>query len=107
MDPIFQGGIAEMAHGVREKKISPSEIVDAHLQRFEKLQPKLNAFVNVDAEGARRAAKAAEAAILRGDAQGALLGVPVSVKSCIDVAGWTCPAGSRLRADRRDRWKKT
>src|SRR5450755_136166 len=99
MDPIFLGGIAEMARGVREKKISPSEIVDAHLRRIEGLQPKLNAFVNVDAEGARQQAKAAEAAVLRGDATGALFGVPVSVKSCIDVAGWTCPAGSRLRAD--------
>jgi Asp-tRNA(Asn)/Glu-tRNA(Gln) amidotransferase A subunit family amidase len=99
MDPIFLGGIAELARGVREKKISPSEIVDAHLQRIEKLQPKLNAFVNVDAQGARRQAKAVEAAVLRGDATGELLGVPVSIKSCIDVAGWTCPVGSRLRAD--------
>jgi Asp-tRNA(Asn)/Glu-tRNA(Gln) amidotransferase A subunit family amidase len=99
MDPIFLGGIVEMARGVREKKISPSEIVDAHLRRIEKLQPKLNAFVNIDAEGARRQAKAAEAAILRRDATGALLGVPVSIKCCIDVAGWRCPAGSRLRAD--------
>lgn len=99
MDPIFLGGMAELARGVREKKISPSEIVDAHLQRIEKLQPKLNAFVHTDAEGARRAANAAEAAVVRGDATGALLGVPLSIKSCIDVAGWTCPAGSRLRAD--------
>lgn len=99
MDPILQGGIAEMARGVREKKISPSEIVDAHLRRIEKLQTKLNAFAHIDADGARRAAKAAESAVLRGDARGALFGVPVSIKSCIDVAGWTCPAGSRLRAD--------
>jgi Asp-tRNA(Asn)/Glu-tRNA(Gln) amidotransferase A subunit family amidase len=99
MDLIFLGGIAELARGVRERKISPREIVDAHLQRIEKLQPKLNAFVNVDAQGARRQAKAAEVAVLRGDARGALLGVPVSVKSCIDVARWRCPAGSRLRAD--------
>ena len=99
MDPTFLGGIAELARGVREKKISPSEIVDVHLQRIEKLQPRLNAFVNLDTEGARRAAKVAEAAILRREASGALFGVPVSIKSCIDVAGWTCPAGSRLRAD--------
>ena len=99
MDPIFLGGIAELARGVREKKISPSEIVDAHLQRIEKLQPKLNAFVNVDAEGARRAGEGCGSRGFARDATGALLGVPVSVKSCIDVAGWPCPAGSRLRAD--------
>jgi Asp-tRNA(Asn)/Glu-tRNA(Gln) amidotransferase A subunit family amidase len=55
--------------------------------------------VHIDAEGARRQALAAEASILRGDSAGALHGVPISIKSCIDVAGWPCPAGSRLRAD--------
>ncbi len=99
MEPIFSGGIAELARGIREKKTSPREIVDAHLRRIATLQPTLNAFVHIDAEGARRQAKEAEGAILRGDLSGALLGVPVTVKSCIDVAGWRCPAGSRLRAD--------
>jgi Asp-tRNA(Asn)/Glu-tRNA(Gln) amidotransferase A subunit family amidase len=99
MDSIYFAGIAEVAGKIRTKEISPREIVDAHLARIEKLQPKLNAFVHVDAEGARRQALAAEASILRGDAVGALHGVAISIKSCIDVAGWPCPAGSRLRAD--------
>src|SRR6202163_4742198 len=98
MDSIYFG-IAEVVGKIRTKEISPREIVDAHLARIEKLQPKLNAFVHVDAEGARRQALAAEASILRGDAVGALHGVAISIKSCIDVAGWPCPAGSRLRAD--------
>jgi Asp-tRNA(Asn)/Glu-tRNA(Gln) amidotransferase A subunit family amidase len=99
MDSIYFAGIAEVVKKIRTKEISPREIIDAHLERIEKLQPKLNAFVHVDAEGARRQASAAEASVLRGDAAGALHGVAISIKSCIDVAGWPCPAGSRLRAD--------
>ena len=99
MDSIYFADIADVAVKIRTRQISPREIIDAHLERIEKLQPKLNAFVHVDAEGARRQAQVAEATILRGDAVGALHGVPISIKSCIDVAGWPCPAGSRLRAD--------
>src|ERR1700736_6146355 len=99
MDSIYFADIAEVAGKIRTKEISPREVIDAHLGRIEKLQPKLNAFAHVDVEGARRQARAAETAILRGDAVGGLLGVPISIKSCVDVAGWPCPAGSLLRAD--------
>jgi Asp-tRNA(Asn)/Glu-tRNA(Gln) amidotransferase A subunit family amidase len=99
MDTNYFISIDELAENIRARKISPVETVDAHLRRIENLQAKLNAFVHLDAEGARREAKAAEAAVLRGDSLGALHGVPISIKSCIDVAGWTCPAGSRLRKD--------
>jgi Asp-tRNA(Asn)/Glu-tRNA(Gln) amidotransferase A subunit family amidase len=99
MDSIYFADIADVARKIRTKEISPCEIIDAHLERIEKLQLKLNAFVHVDTDGARRQAQAAEASLLRGDAVGALHGVPISIKSCIDVAGWPCAAGSRLRAD--------
>jgi Asp-tRNA(Asn)/Glu-tRNA(Gln) amidotransferase A subunit family amidase len=99
MDPILYAQISEVARDIRAKEVSPSEVVDAHLCRVAAMQPTLNAFVHIDAEGARSAAKAAEAAVMRGASLGALHGVPVSVKSCIDVAGWPCPAGSRLRKD--------
>jgi Asp-tRNA(Asn)/Glu-tRNA(Gln) amidotransferase A subunit family amidase len=99
MDSIYFAGIGEVADKIRTREISPREIIEAHLERIEKLQRKLNAFVHIDAEGARRQAQVAEANILRGDAVGALHGVAISIKSCIDVAGWPCPAGSRLRAD--------
>jgi Asp-tRNA(Asn)/Glu-tRNA(Gln) amidotransferase A subunit family amidase len=91
--------IAEISESVRTKKISPVEIVAARLDRIAALQPKLNAFVHVDAEGARAQAQRAEDAVRRGLALGPLHGVPVTVKSCIDVAGWPCPAGSLLRKD--------
>ena len=56
-----------MAEQIRQKKLSPVELVEAHLARIEKLNPKLNAFVQVDAEGARREAHAAEDAVLRSE----------------------------------------
>ena len=44
--------IKEITEGIRSKSFSPAEIVEAHLRRIEQLQPKLNAFVHLDAEGA-------------------------------------------------------
>jgi Asp-tRNA(Asn)/Glu-tRNA(Gln) amidotransferase A subunit family amidase len=87
-----------MAEQIRQKKLPPVELVDAHLARIERLNPKLNAFVQVDAEGARGQARAAEAAVARGETVGPLHGVPLSIKSSIDVKGLRCESGSKLRA---------
>jgi Asp-tRNA(Asn)/Glu-tRNA(Gln) amidotransferase A subunit family amidase len=100
-EAIYFAGIVETVEDVRAKKISPVEIVEAHLRRVETLQPQINAFVHIDAARALAQAKSAEAAVVRGNAIGPLHGVQVSVKSCIDVAGWRSPAGSLLRKDYR------
>ena len=86
-----------MAEQIRQKKLSPVELVEAHLARIEKLNPKLNAFVQVDAEGSRRQARAAEESVTHGTTLGPLHGVPVSIKSSIEVTGMKCEAGSKLR----------
>ncbi|MGB8493510.1 MAG: amidase [Candidatus Acidiferrum sp.] len=91
--------IAETLEKFRRKEISPVEVITAHLRRAQALQPKLNAFVHLDAESALARARQAEAAIQRGEPWRALTGIPLTVKSCIDVAGWPCPAGSLLRKD--------
>ncbi len=87
-----------MAGQIRQKKISPVELLEAHLARIEKLNPRLNAFVQIDADNARRQASQAEAAALRNETLGPLHGVPVSIKSSMDVAGMRCEAGTKLRA---------
>jgi amidase len=87
-----------LAKQIRQKKLSPVELIEAHLTRIEELNPKLNAFVQLDAEGARRQARAAEEAVTRSDKLGPLHGVPISIKSSIEVTGIKCEAGSKLRA---------
>ena len=86
-----------MAEQIRQKKLSPVELVEAHLARIEELNPRLNAFVQVDAEGARRQARAAEAAVREGRKLGVLHGVPLSIKSSMEVAGLPWEAGTKLR----------
>jgi amidase len=99
MKTSHYASIAEITESIRSKTLSPVEIVTAHLKRIEALQGKLNAFTHVDADRARVQARRAEDAVHRGAALGTLHGVPITVKSCIDVAGWPCPAGSLLRND--------
>jgi Asp-tRNA(Asn)/Glu-tRNA(Gln) amidotransferase A subunit family amidase len=96
-DPNFVPAVS-MAEQVRKKKISPIELVDAHLAQIKKLNPRLNAFVHVDADRARRTAQSAETALMQGKSLGPLHGVPISIKSSISVAGLRCESGTRLRA---------
>ncbi|HXR16178.1 MAG TPA: amidase [Terriglobales bacterium] len=86
-----------MVEQIRQKKLSPVELIEAHFARIGKLNPKLNAFVQVDVDGARHQAHAAEDAVIRGEKLGPLHGVPVSIKSSIEVKGLRCEAGSKLR----------
>jgi Asp-tRNA(Asn)/Glu-tRNA(Gln) amidotransferase A subunit family amidase len=87
-----------MARQIREKKISPVELADAHLAKIERLNPKLNAFVHVDKEKVHGDAHDAEAAVISGKTLGPLHGVPISIKSSLDVAGMRCESGTLLRA---------
>jgi Asp-tRNA(Asn)/Glu-tRNA(Gln) amidotransferase A subunit family amidase len=96
-DLVFLPAVV-MAEEIRKKKISPVELVEAHLLQIEKLNPKLNAFVQVDAERARQAARDGESAVMQGKMLGALHGVPLSIKSSLAVAGMRCESGTRLRA---------
>ena len=69
-----------------------------HLERIERLNPTLNAFVDCRPESVLAQARNAETAVSNGDHLGPLHGVPISVKSSIDVASHRCEAGTRLRA---------
>ncbi len=88
----------QMAEQIRAHKISVADLVEAHLHKIEKLNPVLNAYVQVDAERAREQAEAADRALAQHRPVGLLHGVPISIKSCIEVAGLRCEAGTRLRA---------
>ncbi|MGH9804097.1 MAG: amidase [Candidatus Acidiferrales bacterium] len=98
MSEIASLSATALAEQIRRRKISPREAVEAHLRRIEKLNPALNAFVSLRAEEALDDARAAEAALEAKQPLGPLHGVPISIKSSIDVAGLPCETGSRLRA---------
>ncbi|MGD9882374.1 MAG: amidase family protein, partial [Reyranella sp.] len=84
---------------IRARKLSPVEYVDVVLAAVERAQPKLNCFRQVLGEEARRAARKAEEAVMRGETLGPLHGVPVSVKDLIDVAGAHTRHGSAIVED--------
>jgi len=67
------------AEGIRSKKFSPIEILDAHFKRIDSCEPKLNAFVHLDREAGVQAF-AAESPLLRGGPLGPLHGVPLTVR---------------------------
>ena len=76
---------------LRDKKISPLELAEEHIQQIERLNPALNALVEFDVERIR--AEAREMA----DHQGPLAGLPITIKSSISVAGYKCEIGSLIR----------
>jgi Asp-tRNA(Asn)/Glu-tRNA(Gln) amidotransferase A subunit family amidase len=96
--PIYST-VAEALEKFRRKQLSPVELISAHLDRIEQIQPQLNPFVHIDAESARARSRDSESRIARGEALRPLEGIPLTVKSSLDVAGWPCPAGSLLRKD--------
>ncbi|HTE88687.1 MAG TPA: amidase [Terriglobales bacterium] len=88
-----------MAEQIRKKKLAPFELVEAHLAKIDKLNPQLNAFVQVDSEAALRQARLAEHSVTQGQSLGPLHGVPLSIKSSINVGGgFRCESGTKLRA---------
>ena len=93
-DIIFSDA-TQLAKLVRTKQLSPVEVVRAHLDRIEAVDPKVNAIVTV-ADGALAAAKEAEAAVMAGNDLGPLHGVPFTVKASIDTAGVLTQRGSPI-----------
>ena len=86
----------EIAHAYATRALSSTELTQALLQRIEQLQPKLHAFIQLDADGAMQAAKAAEAEMKSGHMRGPLHGIPVGIKDIIDVAGLPTTCHSKI-----------
>jgi aspartyl-tRNA(Asn)/glutamyl-tRNA(Gln) amidotransferase subunit A len=82
---------------IRQKKVSPVEVINAVYARLHKINPRINAFCTLTEEQARLTAKEAEAAVMRGDHLGALHGVPVSIKDVFLTRGVRTMFGSRIR----------
>jgi aspartyl-tRNA(Asn)/glutamyl-tRNA(Gln) amidotransferase subunit A len=97
-DPT-QLSLATAAGLIESRELSPVELTDVSLERIEKLDGKLNAFITVMAEEARREAAVAEEEIASGNYRGAMHGIPVGLKDLLAVAGVRMTAGSKILAD--------
>ncbi|HEY1802174.1 MAG TPA: amidase [Terriglobales bacterium] len=92
--------ILETSELLRSRRVSPVELTKECLARIEKLNPALNAFINVTGESALAEARRAEEEIQRGDWRGPLHGIPIALKDLIDVAGVPTTAASNLFRNR-------
>ncbi len=92
--------ITEVSELIRQKKVSPVELVTGCLERIEQLHPKLNAFIKVTADQALQEAKIAEREITNGTWKGPLHGIPVGVKDFFDTAGIRTTAAFAAFKDR-------
>jgi aspartyl-tRNA(Asn)/glutamyl-tRNA(Gln) amidotransferase subunit A len=88
----------QLAALVARKELSPVELVRAYLERIERYDARLRAYITVTADAALAAARRAEAAVLEGRRLGPLHGLPFAVKDQFDTAGVLTTNGSRLFA---------
>jgi Asp-tRNA(Asn)/Glu-tRNA(Gln) amidotransferase A subunit family amidase len=83
---LCEQSLTTLAELIRKREVSATEVVEAHLERIERLNPALNAVVTVASD-------------LSQSAEGPLAGVPITVKDTIETAGLRTTSGSRIRAD--------
>lgn len=95
---LCQLSAAQAAERIRQKEISPVELVEALLSRIDALEPNIKAWVTVDREGALATARRREQEIEKGEL-GPLHGVPVGVKDIFHAAGLPTTCGSPIFKD--------
>ena len=96
---ICYASATKQAAWIQTKKISPVEVMQAHLERIQSLNPSLNAVVTL-ADGAMERSRRAEMALMKGENWGPLHGVPFTAKDCFDTAGTRTTRGSKLFENR-------
>src|SRR6202166_1624887 len=98
-EALWQRPAADLIAGYQRREFSPVEVLDSVFERLDQINPKINAVVTLDRQGARSAAKAAEKRWPARAAVGPLDGVPLTVKDNIPVRGLRATWGSNLYAD--------
>jgi aspartyl-tRNA(Asn)/glutamyl-tRNA(Gln) amidotransferase subunit A len=91
--------IRHLSKLIASREISCLEVVDATIERIQKLNPKLNAFITILDQSARREAKHADSLIKQGKYLGPLHGIPISFKDLIYIKGVRSTSGSKILAD--------
>lgn len=95
-DEVHWWSAADLTKAFAGRRLSPVDVVSHLLERIDRLDPALNAFVCVDREGALEGARRAHGEIRSGTNRGVLQGVPVAIKDVIDVAGMRTTCHSRI-----------
>ena len=99
MAQIHELSAAELARQIRDRKVTPVEIVQALLDRMDSLEPGLDAWVRVDRETVLADAKQRQAELESGAATGPLHGVPIGIKDIYNIAGIPTTCGSKVYAE--------
>jgi amidase len=101
MEDLLFGSVTTLTRAIQKKEVSSVEIVTAYLRRIELVNPKLNAVVQLTADTALEQAKAADEALARGESNGPLHGVPMTIKDSLDTADvittWGTPGRVRYK----------
>jgi aspartyl-tRNA(Asn)/glutamyl-tRNA(Gln) amidotransferase subunit A len=91
--------LTSVAQAIAQKKLSSREATQSCLDRIARHEPRLNAFIAIEADEALKAAEAADAALAKGRGRGALHGVPLAHKDMYYEAGKVATCGSKIRRD--------
>ena len=86
--------VHKQAAEIASRRLSPVDLIDEYLTRIDRLEPKLQAFVSVNAVNARLAAEAADKAIRSGHAVGPLHGIPIAIKDLVEIEGEVAMGGT-------------
>ena len=92
--------VVELERRIREREVTPIDVVEAHIARIEAVNPRINAVVTSTFEAARHEARQATEAIEQDQLLGPLHGVPFTAKDCLDVANVRSTTGLTSRTDR-------
>src|SRR5687768_1492538 len=98
MSDLTSESLSSLCRLVQTRSVSPVDVLEAHLQRIEQLNPALNAIVTIAPDAVERA-RVAERAINRGDVGGPLHGIPLTIKDTIETSGIRSTSGSVTRAE--------
>lgn len=94
MNDLLFATAQELATSIRQRQVSATEVLEAHVAHIAVHNPTLNAIVTLDEEGALRQAREADEALARGETWGLLHGVPITIKDSLKTAGLRTTSGS-------------
>jgi amidase len=97
-DTAFRSAV-DLVAAIRGRELGSRELLEHHLARVERLNPRINAVVTLDVERARRRADAADRAVARGEALGPLHGLPMTIKDVMETAGLRTTSGAETYKD--------